>query len=64
MPAMPDFKPDAQSQSGEIPVPTAPDSTSFSMEDFELRLKKLEMLKGKISDSLYEAKMKEILDSI
>lgn len=64
MPAMLGLKPDAQSQAGEIPAPTASDSTSSSMEDFELRLKKLEMLKGKIPDSLYEAKMKEILDSI
>ena len=38
--------------------------TSDTLADFELRLKKLELLKGKIPDALYEAKLKEILDSI
>lgn len=43
-------------------VPT--EYTSDTLADFELRLKKLELLKGKISDALYEAKLKEVLDSI
>jgi hypothetical protein len=42
-------------------APAAPkDDTS----DFEQRLKKLELLKGKIPDELYDAKMQEILNSI
>ena len=32
--------------------------------DFEVRLKKLEMLKGKISDELYNKKMEELLADI
>lgn len=34
------------------------------ISDFEQRIKKLEILKGRISDEQYDAKMKEILDSI
>lgn len=37
---------------------------SSALADFEFRLKKLELLKGKIPDTLYEAKLQEILDSI
>ena len=39
-------------------------TTNNDMSDFEQRIKKLEMLKGKIPDELYEAKLKEIMDSI
>ena len=35
-----------------------------SMEAFEMRLAKLERMKGKIPDEMYQAKMKEIMDSI
>lgn len=34
------------------------------LADFELRIKKLELLKGKIPDDIYEAKLQEILQSI
>lgn len=37
---------------------------SAELADFEIRLKKLEVLKGKIPNELYEAKLQEILDSI
>lgn len=56
---------------GNAPAPISPKSSSESQPspsdgtgDFEQRLKKLEMLKGKISDEQYEAKMQEILNSI
>lgn len=35
-----------------------------SMEAFEMRLAKLERMKGKITDEMYQAKLKEIMDSI
>lgn len=35
-----------------------------SMEAFEIRLAKLERMKGKIPEEMYQAKMKEIMDSI
>lgn len=35
-----------------------------SMDAFEVRLAKLERLKGKIPDEMYQAKLKEIMDSI
>jgi len=41
-----------------------PPAASGEVADFELRLKKLEMMKGKIPDELYNAKMQEIMDSI
>jgi hypothetical protein len=41
-------------------APTAPTEAG----DFESRLAKLELLKGKIPDELYNKKMQEILDSI
>ena len=41
-----------------------PPAASGDMSDFEQRLKKLELLKGKIPDAQYEAKMQEILNSI
>lgn len=44
---------------GEI-SPQVADTTS----DFEIRLKKLEMLKGKIPDELYNKKMEELLANI
>ena len=44
---------------GEI-SPQVADTTS----DFETRLKKLEMLKGKIPDVLYNKKMEELLANI
>jgi hypothetical protein len=47
----------------EQPQGNAPTSTN-DMSDFEQRIRKLEMLKGKIPDELYEAKLKEIMDSI
>lgn len=52
------------------PKDTPPDEVdsdtdaSAVLADFELRLKKLELLKGKISGALYEAKLQEILNSI
>jgi membrane protease subunit (stomatin/prohibitin family) len=49
------------------PVPVAPASKANpdeGMKEFEQRLKKLEMLKGKIPDDLYDAKMRQIIDSI
>lgn len=42
----------------------SPTGVSSALADFEFRLKKLELLKGKIPDTLYEAKLQEILDSI
>ena len=41
-------------------TPQVADTTS----DFETRLKKLEMLKGKIPDELYNKKMEELLANI
>lgn len=35
-----------------------------NVDNFEIRIKKLEMLKGKIPDEQYKAKMREILNSI
>ena len=42
------------------PAPAAPDG----MAAFKQRLEQLELLKGRIPDEQYEAKMKELLDSI
>lgn len=42
----------------------SPTGVSSALADFEFRLKKLELLKGKIPNTLYEAKLQEILDSI
>ena len=47
--------------------PTAPEAsntTDDDISDFEQRIRKLEMLKGRIPDEQYEAKMQEILNSI
>jgi len=45
--------------------PTAPPHPPASTADgFESRLAKLELLKGKIPNEMYNAKMQEILDSI
>lgn len=41
--------------------PPEPVPAEDAFANFELRLKKLEPLKGKIPDSLYEAKLQEIL---
>jgi hypothetical protein len=46
------------------PQPAAPPAADSGMADFEQRLKKLELLKGKIPDALYDAKLQEIMDSI
>ncbi len=47
------------------PTSTSTESNEVdNIEDFEQRLKKLELLKGKIPDEKYEAKMQEILNSI
>ena len=43
---------------------TAGSPAGESMEAFEMRLAKLERMKGKIPDEMYQAKMKEIMDSI
>jgi len=43
---------------------SAPNTTSDEVSDFEQRIKKLELLKGKIPNELYESKMAEILNSI
>jgi hypothetical protein len=51
-----------ESSESESPAPTS--QSSDNVTDFEQRIKKLEMLKGKIPDNLYEAKMQEILNSI
>jgi membrane protease subunit (stomatin/prohibitin family) len=45
-------------------MPASAPAASTDISDFEQRLKKLEMLKGKIPDEQYEAKMQEILNSI
>lgn len=50
-----------QTAPGESESPT---EVSAALADFEFRLKKLELLKGKIPDALYGAKLQEILDSI
>ena len=64
MPTTLNLKPDAQAPVSETSDPAESSLSGSDIEDFEIRLKKLEMLKGKIPDTLYEAKMKEILDSI
>ena len=43
---------------------SAQPASSESMDAFEARLAKLERLKGKIPDEMYQAKLKEIMDSI
>ena len=43
---------------------SSPSTTAEGLADFEVRLKKLEMLKGKIPDAVYDAKLQEILQSI
>lgn len=43
---------------------TAGAAAGESMEAFEIRLAKLERMKGKIPDEMYQAKLKEIMDSI
>lgn len=43
---------------------TAGAAEGESMEAFEIRLAKLERMKGKIPDEMYQAKLKEIMDSI
>jgi hypothetical protein len=46
-------------------TPAAPSNTAPNdVSDFEQRIKKLELLKGRIPDEMYEAKMQEILNSI
>lgn len=42
----------------------SPADTSAALADFEFRIKKLELLKGKIPEDIYRAKLQEILDSI
>ena len=56
MPQPISLKDDSQQPSGS--------ATVESMEVFEIRLAKLERLKGKIPDEMYQAKLKEIMDSI
>lgn len=56
MPQPISLKDDSQQPSGS--------ATAESMEVFEIRLAKLERLKGKIPDEMYQAKLKEIMDSI
>lgn len=50
----------------EETIPQKQDVTGedASLAEFNMRIKKLEMLKGKISEEVYAAKMQEILDSI
>jgi membrane protease subunit (stomatin/prohibitin family) len=51
--------------SGAAPqAQTQATQSAADMSDFEIRLKKLELLKGKIPDEQYEAKLQEILSSI
>ncbi|MDO5343189.1 MAG: SPFH domain-containing protein, partial [Bacteroidia bacterium] len=47
----------------EIP-PVSPTPKAESVEELEVRIRKLELLKGKIPDEVYNAKMNEILSSI
>jgi hypothetical protein len=49
---------------GEAEATGVPASAPDGLSDFEQRIKKLELLKGKIPDDQYEAKMQEILNSI
>lgn len=52
-------------QPQQPPAPgDAPEGAPGGVADFAERLKKLELLKGKIPDALYEEKMREILASI
>lgn len=60
---------DPQMQSDMPPAVELKDEDNFndpceSVSEFEIRLAKLEKLKGKIPDNQYNAKMQEILDSI
>jgi membrane protease subunit (stomatin/prohibitin family) len=48
----------------QTPQPPQPQPVAQPQGSFEERLQKLEMLKGKIPDELYEAKMQELLASI
>jgi hypothetical protein len=49
---------------GEVLTPQTNTPPQPTQDDFETRLKKLEMLKGKIPDELYDTKMQELLASI
>lgn len=60
MPPMIGLKPDEPSQEGVL-QPTLADK---GLGDFEARLAKLEMLKGKISEEQYNQKLQELMDSI
>ena len=53
-------KPETATAVTPEPSNAAPDE----MADFEQRIKKLELLKGRIPNEMYEAKMQEILNSI
>ena len=55
-----------ESSETELPPATAASipPTSDGIDDFEQRIKKLELLKGKVPDEVYNAKMQEILNSI
>jgi hypothetical protein len=57
-------EPSIPEQSPPTPTPTSTPTASDDTGDFEQRIKKLEMLKGKIPDEVYNAKMQEILNSI
>ena len=47
----------------EVPL-ASPTPKAESVEELEVRIRKLELLKGKIPDEVYDAKMNEILSSI
>jgi len=46
------------------PAPTAPTTDADPMAELQQRIAKLELLKGKIPDAMYDKKMQDILDSI
>ncbi|MDR1643724.1 MAG: SPFH domain-containing protein [Clostridiales bacterium] len=55
---------DALKQEKAEPAPTPEPPKDAGMADIEARLAKLELLKGKIPDVMYEKKLQEIVDSI
>jgi hypothetical protein len=58
------FSGTSQAQAQPPPQDIAPSPVTDGISDFEQRIQKLELLKGKIPDELYETKMQEILNSI
>ena len=61
-PAMPGMEPAEGAQAPARPAPEGPGGDA--MADFGIRVAKLEKLKGLIPEEMYQAKLKEIMDSI